>query len=34
VSTDPQIIEYYVELTVSLIDAVRGLNKLYGDLVF
>ncbi len=32
--SDPAIVEYYVELTVSLIDSVRGLSKLYGDLYF
>lgn len=32
--TDPDIVNYYVEYTVSLIDSVRGLSKLYGDLYF
>lgn len=34
VGNDPAVVEYYVELTVALIDAVRGLSKLYGDLAF
>ena len=34
VGNDPDVKNLYIEQAVSLIDSVRGLNKLYGDLVF